>query len=57
VPAILIIVGLEEEKIYTKNCFLVTGAFFSPSGIQHSNYTEILLPDIIAEAWATLSKV
>ncbi len=40
-----------------KNCFLVTGAFFSPSGIQHSNYTEILLPDIIAEAWATLSKV
>ncbi len=26
-------------------------------GKQYPNYTEILLPDIIAEAWATLSKV
>lgn len=35
----------------------VTGAFFSPSGIQHPNYTEILLPDIVTEAMTSLSKV
>ncbi len=26
-------------------------------GKQYPNYTEIILPNIIAEAWATLSKV
>ena len=47
-----------KEFLRVRVIFLtVTGAFFSSSGIKHANYTEILLPDIISEAWQTLSKV